>query len=329
MYQSTHERYRRIAAQFADKYRQQTGWDWRDDPITYVEWVIADLSSSDNQFQPATVRIYRAAVTDHMRREGPLEAVEMLSRATHLVPSKRQMRRRPRTSAKKRTRSVTTEDMHELLDQLQQSRSSYRIHAMMWISATAWTGLRPSEWRTARIHNGVLIVHNAKLSEERAHGRFRHLLIEQMPEQRRRLIERFVSDILNDYRDPQAFHRLFEGTRRLIQRAGKKRWPRRRYTLSLYSFRHLFASYAKSFYAGSPEVVAALMGHANDRTAFHHYKRQGRGDGPDTAAPVFVGFSARDVARVRQTHSLEQLEKFKQEQSTTSAGGDSAPADSA
>ena len=160
--------------------------------------------------------------------------------------------------------------------------------ALAWLVAGRATGLRPSEWKNARLEDRadgpVLIVENAKHTNGRGNGPVRHLHF-------RDLLLRVQAD------DPEAsdiwsalkchlynvaeakkkgrdgFEKYKEACRmalyRMSLRAGCK-------GVNLYTSRHQFAADAKK--AGlSKQETASMMGHASDETATSHYGRRIQG----------------------------------------------------
>lgn len=79
-----------------------------------------------------------------------------------------------------------------------------------------------------------------------------------------------------------------------LYRAVRKAFPRRRPHITLYSYRHQFAADKKRVW-GQAEV-AALMGHASDRTAGMNYARAVSGRGSSAVKPLNT-----EVAQVRRT----------------------------
>lgn len=89
-----------------------------------------------------------------------------------------------------------------------------------------------------------------------------------------------------------------EGLGGLMREVSGKLWPRRSRRPTLYSCRHQFAANVKLAYEDRPDaaaVVAALMGHASDDTAHHHYARKNKG----SRKAVVPRPTELEVARIR------------------------------
>lgn len=183
-----------------------------------------------------------------------------------------------RTSAAKK-KSFPVADRDVLTAELLRLQSRYADVLIAVINAGVITGVRPHEWSGAKLYNeadGVLClkIRNAKLDNVRAHGEYRHLRWHSLADKERVWIETAITALSNAHRN-NALESYLKALQRVLRETCRRIWPRRRRGYTLYDTRHEFAAHAKDFY--SREEVAALMGHATDETATHHYARPRRG----------------------------------------------------
>ncbi len=219
-----------------------------------------------------------------------------------------------RTSARKVKNAKT-----EQLQQLKARLAMHNTMAAAFLMATWTTGLRPVEWAGASFdHVGDrarLRVRNAKSTNGRSHGQHRTLWFDALGFQHimaiRQTIDAFSAAAARD-----AVAALQEQIERAFRTANDALWPRRKMSITPYTLRHQFAARVKLAYPS--EEVAALMGHANDVTAFHHYARRSRSKSGDVGPPLPKP-DRDEVTRVRLARSagLEQLAKIKSRQLST------------
>ena len=173
------------------------------------------------------------------------------------------------------------------------ARSSYAIETADWLRSGLLTGLRPCEWRDARILGDYLIVATAKATNGRGNGTHRHLDVSALSDADRAVLDRHVSRgvgwaLLGDYTEWQrrAGDTLHAACRRI--------WPSPRRHYTLYSARHQCLATSKR--TMSPAEVSALAGHATEREAQRAYGRRGSGwrEAPGAAQPI-----PSEVATVR------------------------------
>lgn len=260
-------------------------------PITLVQWLIQLRPT----LRPASWRQYRASVfallDDMNSEEAGLAILELLQADS--TPCLRRPAH-PRTSGQK-MRRLPQAELDKLLAHLAAHPSRWSVGLALWLQAGRLTGLRPCEWPSARLlykdDEPVLKVRNAKNSNGRSHGEFRHLRLGLLDADALQI----VVDMLAWVQQIQTQHHweaVTGGCRDTLTRVTRQLWPRRKRFPTLYSTRHQFAADAKK--SGMPPVeLAALMGHAVADTVVEHYGRRTHGQG---------GFSIQadpdDVARV-------------------------------
>lgn len=163
----------------------------------------------------------------------------------------------------------------------QQMRGRWIEFALIWLAANRLVGLRPCEWRTARLIESdqevKLIVNNAKNTNGRANGAIRTLDIIALKPEEMQLIKQQLNAVAMHATD-RHWNAYYAGSRKAMYRIARKALGNQDQYPTLYSTRHQFAADLKSAGA-SAQTIAALMGHAVDDTASVHYglKRYGRG----------------------------------------------------
>jgi len=193
-----------------------------------------------------------------------------------------------RTSGLKEKR-LPPDDLKLLLDHLTDSiRQPHRqnVHlsptalAIMLLLCGTVTGLRPCEWPNVTLSPSspgaelVLRVKNAKATNGRAHGPFRHIRLTDLNRYidsliRRLVVEAHAAALIGTY------ERQTASASQVLYRATRRLWPRRKKHYTLYSARHQAAANWKTLL--SKEQVAALMGHCSPETATTHYGRRAAG----------------------------------------------------
>lgn len=277
-------------------------------PVAFADWLVEVMAS----LRQASRRQYRAAAYaqlavmvergDVVSRSGIEQALRRLKDA--VFPGRAPASLSPATSSHKRKR-LTTDILLPLEAVLAEGRSAYDAPLALYLKAGIATGLRPGEWRNARLvisqGRAVLVVRNAKNDDARAHGPYRRLIWPDAHcpevESVRQWLAAYHAACSGSRLDPNYGADFMRSLADRLARVARALWPRRLRQPTLYSARHSFAAIAKQ--AGlSPAEIAALMGHALDSTAATHYSRPPKGGAalPDTKPPQP---DLRDVSRVR------------------------------
>ena len=172
--------------------------------------------------------------------------------------------------------------------------------AQQWIVATLIVGLRPCEWRRAKVVGTSLVVVNAKATNGRAHSETRTIGLARCVKEDRAMVASFA-EWVSQLDDP-GYKAAYDGVRDLIRVTARTTFPGRDRHPSLYTARHSFAARAKATH--SREGVAALMGHASTLTAGRNYahSRHARGGRPLDAEP-----SPADIAAVLRARDANRL----------------------
>ena len=271
--QSTKETYFKKGQQLVNKYEKTTGYTWQDDPIYAIQWI----TEQRTQWKYNTWRLYKAALKEYMKtNQWPIETIEFLDNLK--TQSDEFQKTSTKTSAKK-LKKFPPEDLSKILKyidkQIQIGHSPHHqridvrwIILKYWLPLSILTGLRPTEWETATLHDKTLIVQNAKNTNERSFGPERHILLTQVSQQELEDLQ----TLLTMLKQQSDINRTLKLCQRLLYHIGKIIWPRRNKKPSLYSARHQFCANAKAARIGTPGL-AALMGHKTNRTAIAHYAR--------------------------------------------------------
>lgn len=266
--------------------------------VILVAWFIA----ANGRWVPSTIRSYHAAIMAFL--EISLEkfpddrqfqaALDQLKAAPAPAP---RIGGPPRTSARK-AKSASPSEFEAVLTELAGAPHACAAIAYGLLLYGAEFGLRPGEWPGASIGTGFLVVPNAKRSNDRANGETRSLDLARFPKEFVSGLEEFLSCLANALSNQSWAKTVYPAARGQLRaackRAGKWVPSLRRKLISFYTTRHVAAGRAKSSMPHG--TVAALMGHASDRTATIHYARARsvKGWGPLRTEPA-----AAQIATVR------------------------------
>lgn len=249
-------------------------------PLVIAERVISIRPT----VRPATWRQYRSALICYFQQlehaHPEKEPAIALLRTSGCSECLRGGNAPSRTSSSKK-RQVKPEDLSEIVGYLSEHETRWSFPTSMWLEASVLTGLRPSEWQSARLELGesgepVLVITNAKNSNGRANGDQRTLLLANLPETNLALISVHLG-VVAEMVGRNLWDRYYRECRKTLYKATRALWPKRISYPTLYSGRHQFSADAKR--SGLSKIeVAALMGHASEETAGRHYgkKRSGR-----------------------------------------------------
>lgn len=277
-------------------------------PVAFADWLVETMAS----LRLASRRQYRAAASAQltiMVERGDAAArsaiEQALCRLKDAVFPERDPASLARATSSHKRKRLTTDVLVPLEAALAERRSAYDVPLALYLKAGIATGLRPGEWRNARLiishGRAVLVVRNAKNDNARAHGPCRRLIWPDVHcsevESIRQWLAAFRAACSGSRLDPDYGAGFLRSLADRFARVARALWPRRLRQPTLYSARHSFAAIAKQ--AGlSRAEIAALMGHALDSTAATHYSRPPKGGLvlPDITLPRP---DPRDVGRVR------------------------------
>lgn len=182
-----------------------------------------------------------------------------------------------RTSRKKQ-KHLSIKDLKKVDNELSNSKSIWSKPTRIWLRAGILTGLRPIEWRKSELireNNGSLFlkVLNAKNSNNRANGEYRHLNLDHLDSNEIKIIKSHlkICENFSDTRDE--WDSFYKGCSNLLRTKTRIAFPNRKRYPTLYSSRHQFSANSKAS-GCRPEEIAALMGHASDLTAQMTYGKK-------------------------------------------------------
>lgn len=275
-------------------------------PDDFLSWLEDKLP----QLKPASRRQYLAASREwlaylkqtnlqHGGTSGDLaEAIHrcLTMKSADYTPAIKQQQKRGNTSSQK-AKKISPAEIQKLATNQADLKGKWIKPAVIWMAANVLLGLRPIEWRTARLIETkgqlMLVVNNAKNTNGRSHGTLRHLNLSHLPEKDIQLIQGQLQAVSYFVDGNASWGTYYGGVRKAIRRLTRANLPKQRKYPCLYSSRHQFAANAKS--GGLSKVeVAVLMGHATDETATMHYGKKKHGSGS-----FLVKATSAEVSRVR------------------------------
>ncbi|MGO4285851.1 hypothetical protein [Bosea sp. TAB14] len=308
------------------RYSERFGQLWRraskelDRSIGVVDLVRRFLVWSED-LRSTSVRQYRAAIQfglerlarrePHLRTE-VVEALAMLDQSRQQEPAAAQARK-PKTAAPLRTsaskaKAISDADFDRIITAAPLYRSQYTDDLKAFMSANILAGLRPIEWHGTMIKivgdTLIMTVPNAKHTNDRAHGASRTLIFEEIDPVSREHLFAWTDRVNRMSLD--AYERLLMRIEERLRVITNALFPRRKLRPTAYSLRHAVSARLKRHYIGNaktPEerdlgatIVAALMGHAADDTASHHYGNASGNGGRSYPIPKA---DPAEVARIR------------------------------
>lgn len=274
-----------------------------------------------DEWAKSTWRQIKAALIYKYRVSGcedSLQAIDILNDGQQTPCAKTTKR-----TSGRRAKSVSTKARDLVIAAVRGSSSEYSSVLEMWLLLGITVGLRPHEWTQAELvyarpseigdtealqlgaidaeaSQPYLRIQNAKQSNGRSSGSFRHMNLSGLDAPLVQMVGEFAS-LMRAAKLQGRYELMYAGCRKLLLRINQKlhenddaNW------VQLYSPRHIFTSKAKK--EMELPQVAALLGHGASETAGKHYARKAflGGSGSLGVRPV-----AAEVLRVRQRrHSL-------------------------
>ena len=309
--QSTEDQYRKRAHWFIQRTSRELSVK-----IPSPSVVAAHAIELRTGWSSSTWRVIKASLVFHFEQLGTsdsLAAADTLRSVSQTGCTKNTNR----TSAR-RAKSYTPGRLEQVIARIGATGSEFAGVLTSWILLGSVVGLRPHEWGQAELIYGrleskgdgsgpveavgpgpvvpLLRVRNAKATNGRAHGEFRHLALDTVQPEVVEMIGMFA-DMMREVVAAGEYQRVYSGASKLLYRVNSElhagdsqRW------IQLYSPRHRFSAEAKL--AFSKEEAAALLGHATNKTAGKHYGRRNTASGGLGVRPL-----GQEVARVRQVIS--------------------------
>lgn len=281
----------------------------------FVDWLESILPG----LLPSTRRLYLLASKfllgnqEHFHNKQPGGIHEAAKRVSGLkacdfgdASSSRTLKRKYRTSRQK-AKKVERADLLQIMEAARQRISQWAKPACIWLLANAIVGLRPSEWRAARVEirdgNPILVVKNAKYNENRGNGPARTIDLALLESGEANIVAAQLGIAGTYSKTDQDWARYYSGCRKILHKITREIWPSRWSFPTLYSGRHQFAANAKSM-GFAKEEIAALMGHASSDTAGVHYGKTKWGSGKLSVRP-----SQEDVEKVNEREAARSMKQ--------------------
>lgn len=291
-------------------------------PLTFIDWLenlLPSLKPSSRRQYIASVRELllnmRSGCTDSELNDQLDRAIE---RSQHMQSSdfnsliKLPKRWRGRTSSQK-SKHLNFDDLRKLVKQSENLRGKWIKPALLWLIANIIVGLRPAEWRYAKLsisdEEAVLIVENAKNTNGRSNGRVRTLNLAHITSNEMGLIRSQLNEAKSHATDDLSWNQYYAGVRNAIYRMTREILPSKKTYPSLYTSRHQFAAESKS--SGLSKIeIACLMGHAADDTAGSHYGKRKHGRGNCRVKAIKSEMATVRVVPVKNPSPIKQNIRF-------------------
>ncbi len=286
----TEESYRTRAKLNIENFKKEMGVTTfsEEDASSFVDWTISKKASISKSYW----RQRKAAGVFFLSELGFSDASNLLketdSQGAYTYRTKKERETKGKTSATK-AKKISVDDEKKIYAWLQKTYSSqWSKPTLLYLRATVLSGLRPCEWEGSEFNDNLadengkelgcsLKVINAKSTNLRAHGKFRHIILSDMDKDDIEIIKGHMRSIKKHMNiNGITFEKYQKEVSRRLSTAITKIWPSRKMKITLYSGRHQFSANYKA--AGfSRAEIAALMGHATDETAGQHYGRKKAG----------------------------------------------------
>lgn len=295
---------------------RERGVGMHDSPDEFADW----FAQRSPALKKSTFNRYKSALLAVAEVYG-LRHLEGLIREIDSTGTQRGRRKAcDRKTSEKRAKSINIKDLQKLFPPfIDGTISGFNYWKQLSIRAgfaIFHTGMRPIELATAEVveEEGRLSIKvtNAKHDDVRAHGKFRHIPLSQPPAAVVEEICKVVKAcspargakgqaISREYFSDHICDTFSSYSRSVFP--GRQSWP------TEYTFRHQFMADMKASKMSRLEL-AALVGHACDKTASIHYagRKSGRTRGHIPSA------KSEEVARVRKVYRKGDPTKWKKEE---------------
>lgn len=299
--------------------------------IGFIDWIVDQKSS----VLSSTWKQYKASVVYFLETRGENELASKLLEVNSIgcLTSINKKNNPLRTSAKKK-KFITENEENKIVAYLQNDELSFWAKpTLAFFKAILATGLRPSEFQAAELiededcthsttlNYPILKIKNAKSTNGRSHGEYRHLGLENLP--KKDLI--YLKIALNYANaDSETGHispagkeenwsKYYKKLRGNLSRVINNTFNLNKKRITFYSCRHQFIADLKAS-GYSLTQIAALTGHATDETASAHYGRRKYG----AKKPFLPLPAASEVAKVVEIYKSHPLSTKKVAQKPTS-----------
>lgn len=281
----TEQQYTDKSLQILAQYKNETDFDWRDNPKNFCDWLLERRSL----WSRATWRLVKSAMIYYMTHNGPIEVVHRIQ----LSPNHHSIATGRKTSQLK-SKKVDMNDLLKIVQYLERTQKDKDELLGMWLWSGVITGVRPCEWYGSEFdwETKTLTIKSAKVNDERGCGEYRYLkFINSTDISYLNLIYKLVHDIKILAPTESEFNTLYEACRRRLYYVNKKLGHDGDH-ITLYSTRHQFMANAKA--KNSKVEVAAMVGHRSRFTAANEYLHSKYGN-PNM---VYIEASSRNMSLV-------------------------------
>lgn len=297
----TRDRYRRVVVNL----RKQAAYKYNKMPeqIT-IPLLCRHLIERHPFISASTWRSYRAAIF-HVYGYGMERSVLNI---LNQIPGGGKKPNLTPYGARQKMKSFPDLMLNETLRYLSTHQTKIGNALWLWLSVGIETGLRPFEWYDAEIislnHSLHLKVKNAKNTNGRANGPYRHLNLDQVDPTTLGFIRAHLQVIQaikisaggHEAIGHKKYNTYYSSCRRRLKVVVRRLWPDRDKYPSLYSLRHQFIANAKAD-GFTLEEIAAMCGQASADTPSIHYGRKQNG----TQGRVSVRPKKDEVLSVRKS----------------------------
>jgi len=274
-----------------NRFQRESGKSSASELSEFVTWLINMKPS----IMRSTWRQYKSSIVWFLEEKNEASlAIQLKETDNEGCKEKKEVRAADCKTSSRKKKNVTEREEQLIVQYLEDTSSTsfWSKPALAYFKAIMATGIRPEELQSAVLleeHESdvtseqnlpILKVLNAKNTNQRSHGKFRHLDLSSI-DQTELLYLRIALQYANPH-TPQGwitpdgkaetYHQYYKFIRSHIYRVTKKLFPSANKRVTLYSCRHqMIANLKKAKY--SLEEIAALVGHGTDDTASTHYGR--------------------------------------------------------
>ena len=246
-----------------------------------LEAMVAWYSRCNGFWSASTIRTYAAALLqwiDDLHQSNVLTSNDAEFWQNQLNVRRPIARVGPARCAARKRKSCSPDEIKMLRSFLLRRAHPDDLLLARLLTHGCMLGLRPSEWARATLNGSILTIVNSKCTNSRACGTHRKIILGDhydAPATRaslRSLCSEMHTRIGGNGSTAVHRRRVISGLAARLRRACVKMLIR---PLALYSLRHVALATAKKMLTACE--VAALAGHATDRTAGQHYARRRSG----------------------------------------------------
>jgi hypothetical protein len=262
--------------------------------------IIKSLEDSAIQYRPDYFRRLRNALAYDQSEKGYSKAAKKINETVNPVTVKGSDL--TKKSKERRVKSVSLDDLMALKSGAIEKGDKPLLAAL---ELSDVLGCRPVELFNLKIVEGMIFIEGAKKTKKGDRGLDRLVKVKYIRSMKDAItVLQDFKESTKDFKSEP--HKLIQARLALV---AKKRWPRRKATPSLYSFRHQVGSNLKA--SGMDRLeIAYMMGHQATKSVDVYGDRRSGSGGVD----MEVGVSAEQIrAVVRENHTTAPVKMVVQE----------------